>query len=265
MIRILHLSDIQYGRHHVDKDERPPLYPDGNYSLQLKKLIADLDILKSKQNMVPNFIAVTGDIAEGSRRDEYNAAAEFLGGLADYLNIDRRYVLMVPGNHDVNRKLCQAARLTADAEAKPFNPPYFSKFKFYKEFLDDFYKDVAFPEEAIPYRFTEDRLFVNFVFPEERVAFLGFNSCINESELDDDHYGNITINQLEKAIGELNTVDPKGELLRVALLHHNFVCSSNNDSENLKDADDLKLLMLKNDIRLILHGHQHYPRDEATG
>ncbi len=27
-LRILHLSDIQYGRHHVDKDKRPPLYPD---------------------------------------------------------------------------------------------------------------------------------------------------------------------------------------------------------------------------------------------
>jgi len=264
MIQILHLSDIQYGRHHVDKDSRKPLYPDKNYSQQLDKLIDDLKILKDSRNIVPNFIVVTGDIAEWSRRDEYKAAGEFLGGLADYLKIDRRYVVMVPGNHDINRKVCQASRLMADAEAECYNPPYFQKFKFYKEFFDTFYKDASFPERYVPYRFTESQLFVNFVFPEEGVAFIGLNSCVDESELPT-HYGNITVEQLKKALSELNAHDPKGELFRVALMHHNFVRSSENDEENLKDADDLKPLMLSHNIRLILHGHQHVPRAEVTG
>ena len=165
MLRILHLSDIQYGRHHVDKDARAPLYPDDNYSRQLGRLIDDLDILKDKVKVVPNFIAVTGDVAEWSKREEYEAAGDFLGGLADYLKIDRRYVILVPGNHDVNRKLCQAARLTADAEGTPFNRPYFPKFKFYGRFFEDFYKNVAFPGQVASYRFTEDRLLSISIFP----------------------------------------------------------------------------------------------------
>ena len=156
MIRILHLSDIQYGRHHVDKDGRPPLYPDANYSPQLEKLIEDLEILKTGQNIVPNFIVVTGDIAEWSRPDEYDAAREFFGGLADHLNIDRRYVVMVPGNHDINRNACQAARLMATEEGKPLKSPYFPKFKFYKEFFDDFYKDISFQGGALVYRLAVD-------------------------------------------------------------------------------------------------------------
>jgi formylglycine-generating enzyme required for sulfatase activity/3',5'-cyclic AMP phosphodiesterase CpdA len=264
MLRILHLSDIQYGRHHVDKDARAPLYPDDNYSRQLGRLIDDLDILKDKVKVVPNFIAVTGDVAEWSKREEYEAAGDFLGGLADYLKIDRRYVILVPGNHDVNRKLCQAARLTADAEGTPFNRPYFPKFKFYGRFFEDFYKNVAFPGQVASYRFTEDRLFVNFYFPEEGVVFMGLNSCVDESELDP-HYGNITVDQLKRAIGELNAKDPDKKLIRIALMHHNFVRSSDNDAENLKDADDLKPLLMANNIQLILHGHQHIPRAEVTG
>jgi predicted phosphodiesterase len=178
-IRILHLSDIQYGRHHVDREGRPPLYPDADYTPQLDKLIDDLEIIKEKAAVVPNFIVVTGDIAEWSRQDEYVAAENFLGGLVKYLQIDRRRVILVPGNHDINRDLCQAARLTAKAEGASF--------------------------------------------------------------------------------------DPRQRMLRMALMDHNFIRASKNDQENLKDADDLKPLLMAGRIRLVLHGHQHFPRQEVTG
>ena len=48
-------------------------------------------------------------------------------------------------------------------------------------------------------------------------------------------------------------------------MHHNYLRSSDNDEENLKDADHLKPLFIKNSYHLILHGHQHIPRDELTG
>ncbi len=262
-INILHLSDIQYGRHHVDKDDkRQRLYPDGNYTPQLLKMKDSLDILAS--DVRPNFIVVTGDIAEWSLRSEYQLAEEFIGGIADHLHIDRRYVMMVPGNHDIHRKLCQAARLQAEAYGKPFNPPYFKKFRFYVEFFRRFYRQVKWPEGVEPYQFRRDRLFVNFYFPDEGVIFAGLNSCIDESE-ENPHYGNITFDQLRKATAYLNEKDPEKRMLRIALMHHNFVRLSSYDEENLKDADELKPIFINGDYHLILHGHLHIPRREVFG
>jgi formylglycine-generating enzyme required for sulfatase activity/3',5'-cyclic AMP phosphodiesterase CpdA len=261
---ILHLSDIQYGRHHVDgKNTREPLYRDSDYSPQLDKLIADLKILEGK-GVRPDCIVVTGDIAEWSKKKEYEEAERFLGGIADYLGIDRRFVVMVPGNHDVNRNICKSARLNAAEEDEPFHPPYFEKFRYYKAFFDRFYESASFPDSIRPYRFSRESLFVNFYFPENRIAFVGLNSCIDESELEP-HYGNIGVDQLKRACDELNRFDPSGKLLRVAVMHHNFVRSSDEGQENLKDADDLKPLLLDQGFSLILHGHQHQARQEVSG
>ncbi|MCP4113628.1 MAG: SUMF1/EgtB/PvdO family nonheme iron enzyme [Desulfobacteraceae bacterium] len=263
-LTILHLSDIQYGRHHVDKDGyRLPLYPDANYTSQLEKMKADLDILE-KEGIKPNFIAVTGDIAEWSLRNEYALAGKFIGGIADYLGMDRRFAVMVPGNHDISRKMCQSARLAAEAEDEPFLPPYFPKFKFYAEFFHRFYENVIFPANIEPYKFTKGKLFVNFCFSDQGVVFAGLNSCIDESE-EEPHYGNITVGQLKKAANTVDRYDPDKKMLRIALMHHNFVRSSENDEENLKDADELKPIFLENGFHLILHGHQHISRHEITG
>lgn len=262
-INILHLSDIQYGRHHVDQNsKRPSIYREGSYASQLEKMKHDLDILASEVR--PNFIVITGDIAEWSQRDEYKLAEDFIVGIANHLKIDRRYVVMVPGNHDVNRKLCQSARLEAEALGRSFTPPYFQKFKCYAEFFKQFYKSVKWPEFVEPYRFVEGRLFVNYYFPDQGVAFVGLNSCVDESE-QEPHYGNITIEQLRKATLALDSHDPQKAMLRIALMHHNYLRSSDNDEENLKDADHLKPLIIKSGYHLILHGHQHIPRDELTG
>ena len=261
---LLHLSDIQYGRHHVDKDScRQPLYLENEYSLQLEKMKADLGIL-AEAGIVPNFIVVTGDIAEWSLKKEYELAEYFLGGLADYLKLDRRYVIMIPGNHDINRKICQAARLYAEAEDKDFIPPYFPKFKFYADFFHRFYKNIQWPKGIEPYQFLKERLFVNFYFPEDSIMFAGLNSCVDESE-QEPHHGKITIDQLRAASSYMNSFDPDHAMLRVALMHHNFVRSSEYDEENLKDADLLKPILLENGYQMILHGHQHVSRDEVTG
>ncbi|MCP4107310.1 MAG: hypothetical protein GY749_17500 [Desulfobacteraceae bacterium] len=44
--------------------------------------------------------------------------------------------------------------------------------------------------------------------------------------------------QLKKAVKSLNEYDPDRKMLRIALMHHNFVRSSDYNDENLKDADE---------------------------
>jgi len=261
---ILHLSDIQYGRHHVDKDNnREPLYPEKNYSLQLEKILDDLDILKN-QDVKPGFIVVTGDIAELSRREEYQLADKFLSGISGHLKIDRRCVIMVPGNHDINRNVCKAIRTLSEEDDEKFKRPYFVKFKYYQEFFHKFYEQAKFPKGLKPYKFAENQLFVNFYFPDQGIVFVGLNSCIDESEIPP-HRGNITTDQVRKAIDDLNAYGHENRMMRIALMHHNFIRSPNNDDENLIDADEIKPHLIESNFKIILHGHQHVPNNEITG
>ncbi len=248
-ITILHLSEPRYGRNHKDR--------------QLKKLKADLDILEKNENIKPNFIVLTGDISNNSIEKEYEIAEEALQCLIDHLCMNRRYVVMVPGDHDVNRKLCEAARLEADAHGDFFNPPYYAKFKNYANFFYKFYENVQFPKEVEPYRLDEEDTFVNFYFPDEGIVFVGLNSCFDESEKKP-HYGNITLKQLEQAISNMNKFGTDKKMLRIALMHHNYKQLSRYKKDNLKDANELTYLLLNNDFRFIFHGHQHFSYDNKV-
>lgn len=243
-LTILHLSDLQFGRNHR--------YPDGEGSLNslYAKLAEDLDELAEKRDLRPTAIVVTGDVAEWSLVEEYKAAAEFLDRLATHLKIARERVVIVPGNHDINRKLCQGARLMAEGSSRPFEEPYFAKFRNFQQFFNAFYAgtDVLF---------DEDHLFHVYAFPEEQVLIVGFNSCIRESERDLDHYGWIGVEQVRRAVQRCDELDPSRTWLRIGALHHNFLGASNLDNENLRDRDAIFPNLRKGRIRLLLHGHRH--------
>jgi len=262
-VTILHLSDIQYGRHHVDKSSRPPLYPGNDYSNQFVKLCDDLKSL-SEIGIKIDFIVVSGDLTETGSIDEFLLVEKFLEDLIRYLSLEKRSVIIVPGNHDVNRILCKSARLHAEAYQEVFNPPYFAKFNFYKQFFDKFYSPVMSPPGIPRLEFIPEKLFVNFYIPDNNLIFCGLNSCIDESELDP-HYGNITNDQLNKAISEINHIDSANKYFRIAVMHHNFMRRSFYDDENLIDADELLLPLLKHSFKLILHGHQHIDKENIVG
>lgn len=262
-INILHLSDIQYGRHHVDvKKKRKPIYKKWDYDDQLEKIKESLDNLEKKHGVRPNFIAVTGDIAEESKPEEYILADSFIGGIAAHLGIDRRYVVMVPGNHDVSWELCRKARLRAKSENREFNLPYFPKFGNYRKFFNSFYEKIEFPPEVPPYKFSK-KLFVNFLFPEEKIVFCGLNSCVDESE-ERPHHGRVTVEQFRRAISEIENIDPERKLLRVVLIHHNYQRGSYDDNWNLIDKDILHPHLISHNVHIILHGHQHKPFFDAN-
>jgi len=50
----------------------------------------------------------SGDLAEWARKSEFEDALEFLVKLSDHLKLPRRRFVIVPGNHDINRSLCES-------------------------------------------------------------------------------------------------------------------------------------------------------------
>lgn len=243
-LTILHLSDLQFGENHR--------YPDGveSFNSLYSKLAQDLDELKERSGIQPTAIVVTGDVAELSMPAEYEQAARFLSRLAVHLKVDRKRVVVVPGNHDVNWSLCQGARLTAEGEGRAFEQPYFAKFNNYRRFVDQFYKNTGVV-------FDENNLFHVYALPKEQVLIVGFNSCIHESERDDDHYGWIGVQQALDAVQRCDELDPERECLRIGALHHNFVGGSDLDNENLRDRDEIVQCLQKGLVQLLLHGHRH--------
>ncbi len=265
-ITIMHLSDIQFGRHHTNDGNRMPLYKDDkSYSDELVKIQLDIKRVKEAYGISPDLIAVTGDIAEWSIEPEYIAATTFLSGIAKECDLPHRRVQLIPGNHDINRKLCLAARLTAEAKQHAFTQPFFEKFEFFQEFFNSFYRNCYQINNQNDVFEFNNNLYINYFYPELGVTLLGLNSCVAESEKDTDHYGLVTIDQINRAFTECNQKDPERKMLRIALVHHNFKRGSSVDNENLKDADELEIPLLSNNVRLILHGHQHIPLATTSG
>jgi len=251
-LTILHLSDLQFGRNHR--------YPDGERSFDslYAKLAEDLDHLAAERGLHPSVIAITGDVAEWSLPAEYAAAQGFLEKLTAKLAVPRQRVVIVPGNHDVNRKLCAGARLMAEGSGEPFEEPFFAKFGNYQRFFNRFFEDAGL-------LFAEEHLFHVVVLPEQKTLITALNSCIRESERDEDHYGWIGVDQARAAVQRCEQIDPDGSWLRIAALHHNFLGASNLDHENLRDRDAILPWLQKGRFALVLHGHRHIAGVEQFG
>jgi hypothetical protein len=106
-LTVLHLSDPQFGRNHLfggnglteaDRD-RDSLFA---------RLHDDLEHLAEDPGLRPDLVVVTGDLAEWGLRTEFEQVTAFLAELSEAAEVPRRHIAVVPGNHDVNRKACEA-------------------------------------------------------------------------------------------------------------------------------------------------------------
>ena len=109
-IRILHLSDLHFKAAKAwDAD-------------QVLRALAGFIRGEVERGMVPDLVAITGDIAHAGTAEEYALAQTWLEtqlwpALSDRLPRDR--LLLVPGNHDVDQgKVGRMARLTQDGLLK---------------------------------------------------------------------------------------------------------------------------------------------------
>ncbi len=247
-ITLLHLSDVQFGRHHRFGRLASPAGDDDFDSL-LTRLGDDLGGLAKEHGLRPDILVVSGDLAEEGKRSEFEDAGRLLVGLVELLGLERDRVVIVPGNHDVNWNACQAHFFQCAAEERQPERPYWPKWTHYDRLFHDFFRDVT----AVS--FTEEEPWTLFPMPELRVVVAGLNSTMAESHREDDHYGQIGEAQLRWFAEKLAPYRERG-WLRIGVVHHNVVRGCADDDENLRDADDLERL-LGPYLNLVLHGHTH--------
>src|SRR5919198_973451 len=97
---------MQFGRNHRFGN-LGQADPDADFDTLFRRLDYDLRNLEAK-GVHPQLIVVSGDLAEWGLKSEFEDALEFLTSLAARVSVPHSRVVVVPGNHDVNRWLCEA-------------------------------------------------------------------------------------------------------------------------------------------------------------
>ncbi len=245
-IHILHLSDL-----HLENEAQA-----GVYRAQLETdLIRELDIKRLE------YLVISGDVANRSTEAEYRAAFGLVDGLVKRFGLDASRVVIVPGNHDLNwddsenaypffpkRKLPsplpegayipagEAGALLRDEEL------YQNRFT---RFSEHFYKKVYTGQEY-PLPYADQVLFIER--PEDRILFLGLNSCWQLDHYFRDRAG-IHMPALAQALDRLQ-VDKYNGWLKVAVWHHPIA------GKEMMNDEFVQLLVVQ-DFQACLHGHIH--------
>ena len=110
-MRLLHLSDIHF---RAPECLHPRTDPDVPFRSRLE---ADLVELCAKDKVPVDIILVGGDISFKGSPDEYAVAKKWLLRVAERCGCEPSGILTVPGNHDVDRSICNSVAVSNAQEA----------------------------------------------------------------------------------------------------------------------------------------------------
>ncbi|NEO82061.1 HEAT repeat domain-containing protein [Moorena sp. SIO4G3] len=245
---ILHLSDL-----HITTPEQATLW-----SNQLAQdLIQDLQI--------PNLDALilSGDIANYSTPDEYQAAQQFIENLRQDFPLDSKQIVLVPGNHDLNWKLAEDAydlrdrknyqgtlteghyiKVTEEVIRVRDEAKYKQRFTHFSQFYE------AIKAQAYPLNYDQQAI-IDY-FPDQNLLILGLNSAW---QLDHEFRDRASIHPgaLSNALTEIRRNPDYGNCLKLAVWHHALNSAGR---DRITDQGFIQQLAVAG-FRFFLHGHIH--------
>lgn len=271
---ILHISDLH-------KDENC------NYNQLLDSLKTDKERYQSLGIAPVKYIVVSGDLVHGSNKDDtkeacgdisqqYGEVSVFLQDLVNaFLDGDINRLIIVPGNHDMNRAVSKCSMKTIDAtqvekvkrsywetmggkqiyrfDWKTLSffeindeDAYSQRFKSFENFYNAFYSEIGrkFPAKPENEAYTLE-------FPEDNIAFACFNSCYQLDHLN--VMGAIDNDSIHSIYNSLRDYYSKGYLILGVWHHHLYGPPYRDDFMNKDFTEHLA----QNHISVGLYGHQH--------
>ena len=182
-----------------------------------------------RDNVAPDFILLTGDVAFSGHASEYRLAKRFIKSLCDAAHLAKERVFCVPGNHDIDRE-CQTlsfegARTTLQDQnqtdeilgSKKEMETLLARQQNFREFQSSCFgmQSRETSEEGLAY---VSRLVVDDV----RVAIIGLDSAWLSQGGPDDH-GKLLLGerQVINAIRQAQEHDERPHLT-LAMAHHPF-------------------------------------------
>lgn len=271
---ILHISDLH-------KDENC------NYNQLLDSLKTDKGRYQYLGIAPVKYIVVSGDLVHGSNKDDfqkacyeisqqYSEVTVFLQELANvFLDGDISRLIIVPGNHDMNRAISKCSMKPIDATkvesvkrsyweklggkqiyrfdwktlsfSKIDNEKYYElRFETFETFYNTFYNEIGrkFPAQPENEAYTLE-------FSEDKIAFACFNSCYQLDHLN--VMGAIDNDSIHSIYTSLHNFYAKG-YLTIGVWHHHLYGPPYRDDFMNKDFTEH---LAENHITVGLYGHQH--------
>jgi orotate phosphoribosyltransferase len=256
---ILHLSDLHVslnqvlGGGHAKVDFRLSTSADVESGMHyVNKFI---QIIKRDYLTAKVYLLITGDITNEGEIKEFEFASKFINKIIDDLNIEKTNILLIPGDHDLNRRAIQ--NLYADNENPSPNLVNQTKFANFSKFYLDLLGKTFDPSKVI-----HDILLV-----EDRLILMGLNSCIgiDLKQLE----GSITIAEFEQ---QYRIISETGKKV-IACTHHNLASAYENKNAGQWISDNRTRFiskLIEFDINLVLSGNEHInstrpiPGDQLT-
>lgn len=254
-LRILHISDLHFG---ASKQTLP--------NLDKRRLTT---IVKRHWKEGPDFLAVTGDVANSGHPGDYGLALEWFQWLAAEFKweLPTRRILLVPGNHDVSIPLA-AGRIASirdkkvlfdgDVDVNELGLAAYAMTPF-----QDFAQRISSADGWGKRPFGH---WIETAYRHYGVVFAGLNSC---GDIDREAWPKRQINRDNLRLVEdeiVKTVTSSGgrPLLSVVLAHHSPLNYATVDQpiENVSDVEEHLIRMDRiedghSPPLLVLHGHAH--------
>lgn len=242
---ILHISDLHI-IDHIYTDNAPSRFQKSE--AYLENLVKTISEEEKKYGYKVKSIIVTGDVAHTAEKEQYDEASVLLSELCSKLKIDKKNVIIVPGNHDISwSKLTNYLKENRITNKNEFYKHSDIKFEYFKNFYDAFFEDKK--------NFNPQSAIVDYIEIEELgIVVIGLNSVYKESQMKKDHVGFININTLKKELEELK--DNLKDKFVIAVLHHSPI-PIGDEKRSMVNWDDALTFLQACNINTFITGHSH--------
>lgn len=202
-------------------------------------------------------LIISGDITDCCSEKGFNQAETMITNLNRELGgaLDNQRIIISPGNHDFKR--IETFPPKENEEYK--EPDYYWEHPESSEFFSKFYKDI--------FRIKPNKFMANgrkyLTQSGKTVEFVALNTMILQQYKGFEGHGYISQEQLDFVEKEMNW-KKASSAIRIVIMHHHYcpAClhermSYDKAGSVVYDADRLIRWSVKNNVKLILHGHKH--------
>jgi len=194
------------------------------------------------------YLLITGDIANKAETSEYDYALKYLEKLTTELKLKKENIFLIPGDHDVNRRMCEDAfRIGKEAGDKREPSEYFEeKYRNFSNFYNAFFDKS----------FSHNDSIIDSKIIDSKIMLIGINSNFKIDY--EGGEGFIDTEKFEKELIELTTLN--SSIVKIAVFHHNIISNYENKNDGQWNSDNRKhiiSLLEKFDIKCVLNGNEH--------
>lgn len=237
-IGVIILSDLHFTK---DDSKCKLCLKDPNYLTTFLTFIKQQMI---KDQIKYKYMLIAGDLVESGKRSEYKEVKKILNKILSELDIQKKHLLLIPGNHDLSRdqisSYCDKNDISEDEAFQYMDIKFQNYIEFYEEIME---VDEYSVNKAI---------ISTLDFEECNISVLGVNSNAKESHRSIDHIGYI---DEDKLMEEIEALDRNRHYL--VLTHHSWADDRQSELPTIKNAENTKKIFQLKDITAFMYGHHH--------